>query len=84
MTTKNDEEIREITLDWLKTSDNKDTAALRFHALEVIKELQDVVALCIDQGVSLHVDDGTCPEDDTCNCPNVKRVNAAMKGFREL
>jgi hypothetical protein len=41
-TEHHDQQIREITLDWLANSDNKDTAVLRFHALEIIKaeELQ--------------------------------------------
>lgn len=25
----------------------------------------------------------SCPEDDTCDCPKAKRVNAAMKGYAE-
>lgn len=34
---ENDRQIREITLDWLKTSDNADTKALRWHALKMIE-----------------------------------------------
>lgn len=49
-----------------------------------IHELQEIVKLCVDQGgLNFHVEGGRCPEDDTCDCPDVKRVNAAMKGFTE-
>ncbi len=28
--------------------------------------------------------DSACPEDDTCECENVRLINAAMKGWRPL
>lgn len=49
-----------------------------------VGELQDIVRLCVSQGgLSFHVEGGKCPEDDTCDCPDALRVNAAMKGYTE-
>lgn len=47
-----------------------------------LREAQEVITLCVDQGgLSFHVEGGKCPEDDTCDCPVAKKVNAAMKGY---
>jgi hypothetical protein len=47
-----------------------------------IHDLQGIVHLCIEQGgLNFHVEGGKCPEDDTCDCPDALRVNAAMKGY---
>lgn len=47
-----------------------------------IRLAQEVIVLCIDQGgLSFHVEGGKCPEDDTCDCPVKKKVDAAMKGY---
>lgn len=62
---------------------NTRTAELREKDLQV-HELQDIVRLCVEQGgLSFHVEGGRCPEDDTCDCPDALRVNAAMKGYTE-
>ena len=56
----------------------------RDNALLQLSEAQEVIKLCIDQGgLSFHDEWRKCPEDDTCDCPDVKRVNAAMKGYTE-
>ena len=39
-TTKHDEQIWDIVLDWLKTSDNEDTRVFRYHVLQKIKGLE--------------------------------------------
>ena len=47
-----------------------------------VQVLQEVVAMCISQGgLNFHVEGGRCPEDDTCDCPDQKKVNMAMEGF---
>lgn len=49
-----------------------------------LHEAQEVIKLCIDQGgLGFHDEWRKCPEDDTCVCPDVKRVNSAMKGYTE-
>lgn len=49
-----------------------------------LREAQEVINLCVAQGgLSFHDEWRKCPEDDTCDCPDVKRVNAAMNGYTE-
>src|ERR1043166_5187940 len=61
-----------------------ETKEERNRLLLQVHELQDIVRLCVEQGgLSFHVEGGKCPEDDTCDCPDALRVNAAMKGYTE-
>jgi len=61
-----------------------DVRAENSRLLLQVRELQDIVRLCVEQGgLSFHVEGGKCPEDDTCDCPDALRVNAAMKGYTE-
>lgn len=49
----------------------------RDDALRLIGELREIVDLAVDLGgVSFHEE--SCPQDDTCFCADVKRVNDAM------
>ena len=47
----------------------------------LIDELREMVDLAVDAGGFSFHEEG-CPEDDTCDCPDVKRVNAAMGDFK--
>lgn len=77
-----DREMRDVLLDWLETSDNKDNAALRHGVRELVKELQDTIYALVDEmGADVHEDD-TCPQDDTCSCKNAERVNLALHGWK--
>lgn len=56
----------------------------REEALAKVRELQEIVALLVDQGgLEFHDEAGLCPEDDTCDCRVARRINAAMKGYDE-
>lgn len=47
----------------------------------LIDELREMVHLAVDAGGFSFHEEG-CPEDDTCDCPDVKRANAAMGDFK--
>lgn len=77
---KIDREMFDVVLDWLKTSSDPDTHALRGYTLEVIKEMQALIFVLVDEaGAEIH-EEG-CPEDDTCDCRLAVRGNAALHRF---
>jgi hypothetical protein len=48
-----------------------------------IEELQYLLHRTIEWGSHPFNHIKKCPEDDTCRCPEIKRLNDAMKGFME-
>lgn len=61
--------------DWFKQGAELQTALMEK------KELQEIVVGLLEEDGLQH--ESGCPEDDTCACVFVKRVNAAMKGYGE-
>lgn len=75
-----DRELFEVAMDWLETSDNEDSKALRAYTRQAIKEMQSLIFALVDEaGAEIHED--ACPQDDTCACKLATRVNAAMHKF---
>jgi len=52
-------------------------------ALLQIRELQSLIMEFLDGCGPRDLHDDGCPEDDTCECPLVKKVNRAMRGYKE-
>ena len=48
-----------------------------------IRELQSLIMEFLDGCGPRDLHDDGCPEDDTCECPLVKKVNRAMRGYKE-
>lgn len=51
-------------------------------ALELqLRQAQEVIHEAIGEAIDSAQHDPDCPEDDTCECERVKKINAAMVGF---